>query len=133
MKYQARLCAVLVCATSFMPIASWAQSISGDLLGRVMDQTGAAVTNANVTVTNTATNIQTTTQTNISGEYRFGNLPPGHYNVSASATGFATATLKNLSVVLNQAATANLTLEVSSTTTTVNVSEAAVTIDTTTA
>src|SRR5262249_28861438 len=45
----------------------------------------------------------------------------------------ATATLKNVAVVLNQVATANLTLEVSSTTTTVNVSEAGVTIDTTTA
>ena len=110
-----------------------AQSISGDLVGRVLDQTGAAVPGANVTATNNATNVKTSTQTNVSGEYRIGNLPPGQYDVSASAPSFTPATLKNVSVVLNQVATANLTLEVGSTSTTVNVSEAAVVIDTTTA
>jgi hypothetical protein len=110
-----------------------AQTISGDLVGRVLDQTGAAVPGAMVAATNNATNVKTSKQTNASGEYRIGNLPPGQYDVSASSAGFTPATLKNVSVVLNQVATANLTLEVGSTTTTVNVSEATVVIDTTTA
>src|SRR5581483_1309678 len=127
-----RLTTFLICVIAIFAIA-WGQTISGDLVGRIIDQTGAAVPNATVTATNNATNIKSTAQANANGEYRFSNLPPGQYDVSASAANFATATLKNVAVTLNQVATANLTLEVASTTTTVNVSEAAVTIDTSTA
>jgi hypothetical protein len=61
------------------------------------------------------------------------NLPPGNYNLTAAATGFTTATLQNVSVMTSQVRTANLTLEVGGTSTTVQVTEAATQIDTTTA
>ncbi len=110
-----------------------AQTVSGDLVGTVLDETGGAVPMAMVTATNTATGVATSTTTNDMGEYRIGNLPPGTYDVSATAPRFTTNTLKNVSVRLNNIATANLTLAVSSVSTTVEVSEAPAAIDTTTA
>ncbi|MCU1238467.1 MAG: Cna domain protein [Candidatus Solibacter sp.] len=112
---------------------AWSQTVSGDLVGRVLDSAAAGIPNASVTVTNTATNVKTSTQTNSAGEYRIGNLPPGTYDVDATAERFGPATLKNVGVELNRIATANLTLQVGSVTTSVDVTEAPTVIDTTTA
>uniref|UniRef100_Q01XC9 Cna B domain protein n=1 Tax=Solibacter usitatus (strain Ellin6076) TaxID=234267 RepID=Q01XC9_SOLUE len=121
---------VVICSTA--PYA-WSQTVSGDLVGRVLDAAGSAVPNATITATNTGTNVNTKGTTNTSGEYRIGNLPPGNYDISAAANGFAKATLKNVAVQLNQIATANLTLQVGTVTTSVEVTEAPAVIDTTTA
>jgi hypothetical protein len=110
-----------------------AQTVSGDLVGTLLDATGGAIPKAAVTATNIATNIKSTTTSNETGEYRIGNLPAGTYEVTASASGFTTATLTRVDVKLNQINTANLTLQVGGVETTVEVSEAAATIDTTTA
>ena len=110
-----------------------AQAISGDLVGAVTDATGAAVPNATITATNQATNIKATATTNSVGEYRIGNLLPGKYSVSASAPGFGTSTLKDVIVNLNSTITANISLQVGTLATSVEVSEASVVLDTTTA
>ena len=110
-----------------------AQAISGDLVGTVTDSSGAALPNITVSATNTATNVRYTGATNATGEYRIANLPPGTYEVSTSATGFATATLKGVGIELNRTATANLRLTVGTLSTTVDVSEAGALLDTTTA
>jgi hypothetical protein len=123
------LFAVLTLATS----PSFAQAISGDVTGTVLDATGAGVPNATVTVENVATGVKATATTNQSGEYRVSNLLPGTYNVNVSAKGFTAASVKNLSVELNRAVSANVTLQVGSTSETVEVNAAAVQIDTTTA
>ncbi|HLI83646.1 MAG TPA: carboxypeptidase regulatory-like domain-containing protein [Bryobacteraceae bacterium] len=110
-----------------------AQAISGDLVGTIADPSGSGVPNATVTATNTGTNVKTTTSTNGAGEYRIANLPPGDYDLTATASGFASATLKSVGVQLNQTATANLTLQVGQVATSVEVSAAGALIDTTTA
>jgi outer membrane receptor protein involved in Fe transport len=120
-------------ALSVAPAAVWAQSISGDLVGTVLDATGAGFPNAAVSATNIATSVKFSTVTNAHGEYRIGNLPAGTYDVNASSPGFTPITLKNVAVRLNQVATANVTLQVAGVSTTVEVSEASATIDTTTA
>src|SRR5690348_8301220 len=97
--------AAFAAAVLLVPL-SYAQSVSGDLVGTVLDPAGAAVPNATVTATNTATNVKSNTTSNAAGEYRISNLPPGNYDVSASSTGFAAATLKNVRINLNQVATA---------------------------
>jgi hypothetical protein len=109
------------------------QAISGDIVGVVTDSTGAAVPNATVTATNKDTNVKNTAETNAAGEYRLSNLPVGRYDVSATAKGFATATIANVEAQLNHVTTANVTLPVGSVTTTVEVTEAAALIDTSTA
>ena len=120
--------ALFVCAT-----LSFGQATDATLVGVVTDQSGAAVPNAAVTIANLATGIKMSATTNTNGEYRYNNVPVGRYNLSASAVGFTTATLRDVSVILNQTATANLTLQVGAVATTVEVAEAATTIDTTTA
>src|ERR1017187_1823802 len=105
------LLAVMVALFGLAP-AIHGQAISGDLVGTVLDASGAALPNVTVSATNAATNVKFTGITNASGEYRIGNLPPGTYDVSASAKGFATATMKGAALELNRTTTANLKLEV---------------------
>src|SRR5947209_9836093 len=99
-------CTMLVLTAVF----TFGQAVSGDLVGTITDQAGAVIPNAAVTATNIATGVKTTTRSNTSGEYRFGNLPVGLYDIGASSSGFATAVVHKFDVELNKTATANLVL-----------------------
>jgi hypothetical protein len=123
----------LIVALSCLAPSAQAQAISGDLVGNVVDASGATVPNVTVTALNTATNVKFNGTTNTNGEYRLGNLPPGSYDVSATSKGFATTTLRGVAIDLNRTTTANLKLAVGAVSTTVEVSEAGVLLDTTTA
>jgi len=112
--------------------AAFGQAISGDLVGAVRDSSGAVVPNASVEATNLGTAYKTSTTTSTSGEYRFSNLPAGHYSLQATS-GSLKGGFADIEVVLNKTATANIIATVAGTTTTVEVSEQATTIDTTTA
>jgi len=126
------LFAVLLCAWAVSSTLV-GQVISGDMVGTITDASGAAVPNVTVTATNDGTGVRTTVAGNAAGEYRFTNLLAGTYTLSATAAGFATTTLRNVAVVLNTTATQNMTLQVGQVATSVEVQEAAVTIDTSTA
>jgi hypothetical protein len=114
-------------------VASLAQTTSGDLLGTVYDATGATVPNAKVTATNSATSQAVTATTAGTGSYRFGNLLVGAYTLSVSASGFSKAEIKNVAVDLNKTSTANVTLQISKGSDSVEVTSAAAVIDTSTA
>ncbi|HEX4748672.1 MAG TPA: carboxypeptidase regulatory-like domain-containing protein [Bryobacteraceae bacterium] len=124
---------ILAVLISLYPPALQAQAISGDVTGSILDSTGAAVPGATITAVNDATGVKTIAHSESGGTFRFTNLPVGAYTMSATAPGFSTATLKNVSVVLSEVVTANLTLEVGKASTVVEVSSAAAAIDTTTA
>src|ERR1700675_3604973 len=62
-----------------------AQITSTTMYGQVVDATGAAVASAQVSVTNTDTNLSRTVQTNGEGEYRVEVLPVGSYQVEVTA------------------------------------------------
>jgi hypothetical protein len=127
-------CAIaLLAILLFAPIAGFAQAISGDLTGTVSDPSGAAIPSANVVATNDATGVKTSATANATGVYRFSNLPVGRYTLTASATGFATTTVKNMDLTLGNVLTANMTLTVGTVGTTVEVSASSAAIDTTTA
>src|ERR1051326_717763 len=121
----------VVLITSVPPVL--AQTIDGNLVGTVVDASGAVVPDAMVEVTNTATGIKTTGKTGPDGLYRFNNLPVGTYDVNVTASGFAMSGLKNVAVELNKTATANVTMQVQGVTQEVAVVEAPSSIDTTTA
>jgi hypothetical protein len=112
---------------------AWCQAISGDLVGTVTDSSGAVLPSAQVVAVNTETGVKTTASTNTSGAYHIANLPVGSYNITATNSGFNPDTVNNFAIELNKSETLNLTLSVGSTATTVQVSEAAVALDTTTA
>ena len=124
--------AVLIALCS-LAVPGFGQTIDANLVGTVVDSSGAAVPNANIEITHVATGTKTTTRTNADGQYRFNNIPTGMYNVTAAAAGFSTASLKNVDIQLSKTSTANITVQVGQVSTTVDVSEVGVVIDTTTA
>jgi hypothetical protein len=121
----------LLSLTLLLSVCSFGQAISGDLTGVVKDASGAYVSNSDVEVTNLGTGFKQTTKTNAQGEYHFSNLPAGHYSVDVSAPGMKGG-YRDVEVILNKVATANITAAVVSAGTTVEVNEQAVAIDTTT-
>jgi hypothetical protein len=110
-----------------------AQIISGDLVGTVLDKTGAVVPGARVEATNSETGVKYETKANEGGEYRFNNLPVGTYSVSGSTPNFATTTINNFKIELNKTSTLQITLEIKGAVTSIEVSGAAPALDTTTA
>ena len=112
--------------------AAFAQVTSTNLVGTVVDPSGAVVPNAGIEVENVATGVKATTTTGANGQYRFSNLPSGTYNIKASAAGFSTSSLKNVVLELSKTATANVQLEVGQISTVVEVVGNSITLDTTT-
>src|SRR5580704_18129222 len=110
-----------------------ARAISGDVVGAVTDASGAGIPQATVSMTNDATGVKTTASTDNGGAYRFANLPPGTYTLTASAHGFNATTIRAVEVQLNNTVTQNVGLVVGATTATVEVSAAPPPLDTTTA
>lgn len=103
-----------------------AQSIiSGDITGIVKDPSGAVLPNATVNITNIDTNIQNTATTNGGGQYRFSLVPPGTYKVTVQSSGFQNSELTGVIVTAGQPTTADIQMTVASSSTTVNVTEAA--------
>ncbi len=109
------------------------QTVSGDLVGSISDASGSAVPSATVEAANIATGVKNTAQTNANGEYRIPNLPTGTYKITANAPGFAASSENGVKVAVGTSVTANLTMQVGSVASSVEVSEAATVIDTTTA
>src|SRR3954471_6188011 len=70
----------------FVPLSS--QTQQGSIRGTVLDQTGGAVGEATVTVTDVARGIARTLVTDNSGEYVATNLNPGTYSLRTQAKGF---------------------------------------------
>lgn len=95
---------VLVTLTAFLVVTSgivYAQSNRASIIGTVEDINGAAVPNAKVTVTNSATAVSREVTANDSGEFAVTNLEPGTYKVTIEASGFKTLVLSMVTVETN--------------------------------
>src|SRR5215510_9274618 len=80
-----------------------AQSAStGALTGTVTDPTGAVVQNAKITIRNYATNETLTTTTSQDGLYRFSLLPPGDYELTVDAAGFAPLVVRQVMIQISE-------------------------------
>jgi hypothetical protein len=110
-----------------------AQVISGDLVGAVLDKTGAVIPGARVEATKTDTGVKYETTANETGEYRIPNLPIGVYNIMSSAPNFASTTINGYTIQLNKISSLNITLEVKGSVTSIEVSGSVAALDTTTA
>src|SRR5689334_21805031 len=78
------------------------QTATGQVTGTVMDQTGAHVANAEVTLQNLATNIETKVTSNARGAYTFPNVAPGTYSLRIELSGFKSARIPEITVGVNQ-------------------------------
>jgi outer membrane receptor protein involved in Fe transport len=101
--------------------------VTGYITGTVVDQQGAVVPNANVVVTQAATNAKFTVTTLANGVFEVRNLPPSTYTVEISAPGFTPLKLNNVTVAVGvETALKNQTLSVGANQTVVTVESTAV-------
>src|SRR5438045_4489555 len=85
---------------------------TASLNGTVTDPSGAAVPNAKVAVTNAATGIASTTQTDSAGAYLFPSLPIGTYRIEVTASGFQSAAISDLKLPVATDITQNIQLKI---------------------
>ena len=109
-------------------LGAWGQS-TASLSGTVSDPSGAVVPGARVTVHSFATGEDRVVTTDSAGLYVVPSLVPGDYSIEVTATGFGPYKLQKVTLLVDQAATANVRLAVSSAGVTVQVSDTATQIE----
>jgi hypothetical protein len=114
--YQWRFAATFIFAVFLASAIAQAQSISGT----VADPTGAVVPNATVEIHNPVSKYDRSTTTDAAGNFTFANVPFNPYHLTVTATGFS-AYVHDVEIRSAVPITFNVTLQVSSSTTTVNV------------
>lgn len=114
-----------------VPFAARAQSTGGRIVGRVGDPSGALVAGVKVILTNEATGVAHSVQTNSSGDYVFLDAPAGVYSVEFEMGGFKKTVRKGVTVELNAVVTLNENLQVGGAQELVEVTSEAPLVDTT--
>jgi len=104
-------------------------SVKGSLSGVVVDPTDAVVSGAMVTIGGPIGN--KSMQTDQEGRFLFQVLTPGFYSVKIEKEGFKVTDIKQAEVVTGRTSSISVKLELGSSSTVVEVSGAAVTVDTT--
>jgi hypothetical protein len=112
---------------------AWGQASTTSIFGEIVDPQGAAVVGAKVTITNVATGVSRTDDTDSTGRYQFLALAPGKYNLKVEMTGFRTAVRENIELLVNTQTKLNISLAIGQITETVLVTEAAAALNTTNA
>jgi Carboxypeptidase regulatory-like domain len=107
-----------------------AQVLYGSLTGNVTDPADAVVPGAPVQATNQETNLKSETTTDERGIYRFTNLQPGVYKVTVTAPSFRPYSQTNVPVQPNEIRRVDVKLQIAQTTESVEVSTAAVQLQT---
>src|SRR6266568_8712799 len=111
-----------ICALALFSACLFGQTVSSSLVGTVLDPTGAVVPSAPVTLTDTDTGAVRSAVTDSAGVFRFLNLSPGNYTVSARVTGFKGLTQNNIMVAANETRdVGKLSLELGNTSDTISV------------
>ena len=98
------------------------QTTLGTITGRVTDASGSTISQAQVTVRNTATSVPYKTVSSATGNYVLPQLPVGSYEITVEAPGFKRYTRSGLTLNVAQTATVDAALELGQIEQTVNVS-----------
>ncbi len=115
-------------ATTFLQ----AQTFRGGINGTVTDKTGAAIANATIDAIQTDTGVKHSTTSSSGGEFLFQDLPLGTYSVTVTFPSFQAVKTDKISVQAGVIYTLPVTLQLSSSATTIEVDAAEVALDTTT-
>ena len=117
MKFFKRIPSLLFCFLLAFGVVS-AQETTGSIEVTVKDPNGAVVPNASVTIESSRSGRSSTTgfrrsvTTDESGFQRVLQIPPGTYQVTIAANGFAGKTLDNIDVVLGKATPVSIELTI---------------------
>ena len=91
----------------FRVVSLLSAGTTGKIAGRVIDKSnGQPLPFANILIVGTTMG----TVTDLNGDYFIINIPPGTYNVQARMMGYATITVKNVKVEIDQTSTVNFEL-----------------------
>ncbi len=88
----------------------WSQGIQNAIVGTVRDTSGAVVPAVAITVTNVATNVRRTVQTDATGNYGVPSLVVGDYLVTAEKAGFKTLVTKDVIIQADKTARVDFAL-----------------------
>ena len=121
MSFRSMLACLLLLLCLAASAMAQSQDSRGNVVGRVLDPTGAAVPGVTVRSTNDATGVTISSQTNESGNYALPFLIPGIYTVTAESQGFRKFERKNIQVRVNENVGLDITLTVGDVTESVSV------------
>ena len=130
---------VLVLLAIFLPVftvvpePALGQEVGATLSGQVLDPNGLGIPAAAIQVTNQATGITVKVTSGDNGEYIVPSLAPGTYRLTAEKTGFRTAVLNDIALVVFQRARMDVRMDVGEVTSRIEVSAQASLVDSTTA
>jgi len=96
----------LACATSVV-----AQETTATITGQITDSSGAALSGAEITMTNLRTRDERKTKSGDDGYYSLTFIPPGIYDVSVKVQGFKEYLNKGIELLVNDRKTINIQLE----------------------
>ncbi|MCS6804771.1 MAG: TonB-dependent receptor [Acidobacteriota bacterium] len=102
--------AVALLMSGGMAMQVAAQVATASINGTVLDQTGAVVPDARITVKNVRTGLERSTVTNQDGFFAVTSLPVGEYEVSIERDGFATLKRSELRLTVGQVLTLDVVL-----------------------
>jgi hypothetical protein len=100
--------------------AAWGQD-NATITGTVLDASGAAVPNAGISLTNTATGQVRQVTSNSAGVYRFANVGVGQYSLEALAAGFQKYTKTGIVVNVDQTLEEDVSIKIGSQEQSINV------------
>ena len=118
----------LILSLSSLPLLAQMQFTG--VRGNVEDETGARVTQVEITATEEGTGLNRTTISNELGIYELGGLPPGTYTISAELAGFKTYSNSGIIIFASRPRRVDITLEVGDITDSITVEEMGAVIET---
>ncbi len=120
---------LLVLALTCVSIPRAQAQATGSIHGSVTDPNGAVIPGTAVSATNKGTDLSRKVTSGPEGSFAFENLPPGQYEVRAEQQGFNTQ-VQAVTVQVGSNTTVNFAMTLGSTTQTIEVTDAAVAVNT---
>jgi Carboxypeptidase regulatory-like domain/TonB-dependent Receptor Plug Domain len=118
-----RLMAVVVLLAGILvAVPAGAQVAGGTVSGTIVDSSGGVIPNAQISIKNVSTGVSRAVATNSDGFYTAPNLLPGTYEVRFAAQGFKTEVRSGIAFTVGTTQVLNLTMQVGTTTETIQVS-----------
>jgi hypothetical protein len=116
-------------ALALVPLASFSQVTKGSISGTIVDASGAVIEGASLKATDTQTGTVFQVTSDKGGDFHFLLVPPGTYKIQISKPGFGSKIVNNIVVSTSQdAGLGSISLAVSGTESTVEVSASAATL-----
>jgi hypothetical protein len=135
MKMLMAVCLAVLSVALLSPSNLQAQAgATGAISGTVLDQKGGVIAGAVVVVTNLATGQKEREVVSTGpGTFNIPSLPPSHYSLEITATGFSRFVMDNVLVQVTETTSINATMSIGQVTETVTVKDLAVPVDLTSA